>query len=108
MHSSAVDIEGDPSIICTDRQRSAVVLEHMVAPRKDGGLMDEMSVLEPLEHSVLGLYLEGGDEFMDEVARLHPLEHSGVDRLVDRTGGTSVLEPLEHSVPKVPLDEGAS
>ena len=67
--------------------------------------MDEMSVSEPLEHSVLGLSLEGGDESVDEMARLHPLEHSGVDRSADSIGGTSVLGPLEHSVPKVPLDE---
>ena len=59
VHSSAVDIEGEPSIICTDGQRSAVVLDPIVAPRKDGGLMNEMSVLESLEHSVLGLSLEG-------------------------------------------------
>ena len=49
VHSSAVDIEGVPSIIRTDRQRRTVVLDPMVAPRKDGGLMDEMSVPEPLE-----------------------------------------------------------
>ena len=65
--------------------------------------MDEMSVPELLEHSVLGLSLEGGDESVDEVARLHPLEHSGVDRSVDPIGGTSVLGPLEHSVPNLPL-----
>ena len=106
VHSSAVDIEGEPSIMCTDGQRSAVVLDPIVAPRKDGGLMKEMSVLEPLEHSVLGLSLEGGDVCRDEVVGLHPLEHAGVDRSANLMEGTSVLEPLEHSVPKVPLDEG--
>ena len=90
VHSSAVDIEGEPSIIGTDGQRSAVVLDPMVAPRKDGGLRKEMSVLEPLEHSVLGLSLEGGDACGDKVVELHPLEHSGVDcvdRPADLTGG---------------------
>ena len=57
VHSSAVDIEGDPSIIHTSEQRSAVVLDPMVAPSKDWGLMDNMSVLEPLEHSVLEVSL---------------------------------------------------
>ena len=87
VHSSAVDIEGEPSIIGTDGQRSAVVLDPIVAPRKDGGLMKEMSVLEPLEHSVLGLSLEGGDVCRDEVVGLHPLEHSGVDRSADLLEG---------------------
>ena len=44
---------------------------NMVAPKKDGGLGKEMSVLEPLEHSVLGLPLEGGDVCGDEVVGLH-------------------------------------
>ena len=51
-----------------------------------------MSVLEPLEHSVLGVSLEGGDESVDEVARLHPLEDSGVDRITDLISGMSVLD----------------
>ena len=106
MHSAAVDIEGVPSIISTDGQRSAVVLDPIVATRKGGGLMKEISVLEPLEHSVLGLSPEGGDVCRDDVVGPHPLEHSGVDRLADLMEGTSGLEPLEHSVPKVPLDEG--
>ena len=104
VHSSAVDIEGVPSIISTDGQRSDVVLDPIVAPRKGGGLMKEMSVLEPLEHLVLGLSLEGGDVCRDEVG-LHLLEHLGVDWSADLMEGTSGLEPLEHSVPKVPLDE---
>ena len=59
VHSSAVDDEGDPSVVRTSRQRSAVNLEPMVAPRKDGGPMEEISVLEPLEHSLLEVSLEG-------------------------------------------------
>ena len=54
VHSSTVEDEGDPSVVCTSRQRSAVILDPMVPPRKDGGPMEEISVLEPLEHSVLG------------------------------------------------------
>ena len=106
VHSSAVDIEGELLIIRTsDGQRSAVLLDSIVVPRRDGGLMDDMSVLEPLEHSVLGLSLKGGDVCRDKVVRLHPLEHSGVDRSADMMGGASILELLEYSVPKVPLDE---
>ena len=60
VHSSAIDDEGDPSVIRTCRQRSAFVLDPMTAPRKDCGPMDEMSVLEPLEHSVLEVSLKGG------------------------------------------------
>ena len=37
VHSSAVDDEGDPSAVRTSRQRSAVILDPMAAPRKDGG-----------------------------------------------------------------------
>ena len=106
VHSSAVDIEGVPSIISTYGQRSAVGLDPIMASRKGGDLMKKMSVLEPLEHSVLGFSLEGGDVCRDEVVGPHPLEHSGVDRSADLMEGTSGLEPLEHSVPKVPLDEG--
>ena len=61
VHSSAVDDEGDPSVVRTSRQRSAVILDSMAAPGKDGGPMEEISVLEPLEHSVLEVSLEGGD-----------------------------------------------
>ena len=61
VHSSAIDDEGDPSVVCTSRQQSAVILDPMAAPRKDGGPMDEISVLEPLEHSVPEVSLEGDD-----------------------------------------------
>ena len=105
-YSLAFDIEGVPSIISTDGQWSAVVLDPIVATRQGGGLMKERSVLEPLEHSVLGLSQEGGEIYRDEVVGLHPLEHLGVDRSADLMEGTSSLGLLEHSVPKVPLDEG--
>ena len=101
VHSSAVDFEGVPSVISYNGQRSAVVLDPIMAPRNGGGLRKEMSVLEPLEHSVPGHSLDGVDVCKDEVAGLHPLEHSGADPME----GTSGLGPLEHSVQVVPLDE---
>ena len=73
VHSSAVDDEGDPSVVRTSRQRSAVSLDPMAAPRKDGGPIDEISVLEPLEHSVLEVSLEGDYRSIDEVAMPYPL-----------------------------------
>ena len=57
VHSSAVDDEGDPSVVHTSRQQSAVILDPMVAPRKDGGPTEEIYLLEPLEHSVLEVSL---------------------------------------------------
>ena len=51
VHSSAVDDEGDPSVVRSNRQRSTVMAD----------IMEEISVLEPLEHSVLEVSLEGGD-----------------------------------------------
>ena len=44
VHSSAVDDEGDPSVIRTIGQRSVVVLDPRVASRTDSGTMDEMSI----------------------------------------------------------------
>ena len=53
VHSSVVDIEGDPSVVCASRQRNAVGLDPRAAPVNDGRPMEGISVLEPLEHSVL-------------------------------------------------------
>ena len=83
VHSSAVDDEGDPSVVHSDRQRSTVIID----------LMEEISVLEPLEHSVLEVSLEGGDSSIVEVACSEVV---------------SVLEPLEHSVLEVSLEGGDS
>ena len=69
--------------------------------------MDEISVLESLEHSVMEVSLEGGDGYVEEVARLFPLEHSGVGRTADLVSKISIPEPLEHSVLEVPLDVGS-
>ena len=108
VHSLAVDDEGDPSVIRTIGQRSAVVLDPMAASRTDSGPMDEMSVLEPLEHSVLGVSLEGDDSCVNEVAVPNPLEHSGVGIAADVLSEMSVPEPLEHSVLEMPLEVGDS
>ena len=106
VHFLAVDDEGDPSVIRTRGQRSAVVLDSMVASRKNCGPRDEMSVLEPLEHSLLEVSLDGDDSSVDEVAVANPLEHSGVGRDADSLSGMSVREPLEHSVLVVHLEVG--
>ena len=106
VHSSAVDDEGDPSVVRTSRQRSAVVLDPMAASRQDCGPMDHLSVLEPLEHSVLELSLEGGDSSVDDVAVPNPLVHSGVGEAADVLSAMSVPEPLEHSVLEMPLEVG--
>ena len=96
VHSSAIDDEGDLSVVRTDRQRSAVIVD----------LMDEIPVLEPLEHSVLEVSLEGGNSLIVEVAMSDPLEHSGVDKATDVVSGLLLPEPLEHSVLVVPLEVG--
>ena len=106
MHSSAIDDEGDPSVACTSRQQGAVILDSMAATRKDGGHMKEISVLEPLEHSVPEVSLEGGDSLIDQVAMSDPLEHSDLDRAADVVSGLLLPEPLEHSVLVVPLEVG--
>ena len=106
VHSSDIDDEGDPSVVRTSRQRSAVILDPMAAPRKDGGPMEEISVLEPLEHSVLEVSLEGGDSLLVDVAMPDPLEHSGVGRAADVVLELLVAEPLEHSVLVVSLEVG--
>ena len=100
VHSSAVDDEGDPSVVRTSRQRS------MVAPRKDGGPMEEISVLEPLEHVVVEVSLEEGDSSLVDVAMPDPLEHSAVGRAADVVSELLVPEPLDHSVMVVPLEVG--
>ena len=107
VHSSAVDNEGDPSVVCTSRQWSTVILDPIVAPRKDGGPTEEISVLEPLEHSVLEVSLgdssigaprkDGGPT--EEISVLEPLEHSVLEVSL---GDSSIVEvtmsdPLEHS-----------
>ena len=106
VHSSAVDDEGDPFVVRTSRQRSTVVLDLMAAHRTDCGPMDSMSVPEPLEHSVVGVSLEGGDSSVYRVAVPNPIEHSGVSEPADLLSARPVPETLEHSVLEVPLGVG--
>ena len=65
--------------------------------------MEGMSALEPFEHSVLDVDLDGGP--MEGRSGLGPLEHSVLD--IDLDGrpmeGTLILEPLEHSVLDIDL-----
>ena len=96
VHSSAVDDEGDPSVVRANGQRSAVVLDPRAAPGNDGRPMKGISVLEPLEHSVLEVALDGRP--MEGISVLEPLEHSVLEVALDGRPmeGISVLEPLEH------------
>ena len=84
VHSSAVDDEDDPSVVRTNRQRSAVIVD----------LMEEISVLELLEQSVLEVSLEGGDSLIVEVAMSDPLEHSSLDMAADVVSGLLLPEPF--------------
>ena len=129
VHSSAVDDEGDPSVVCANEQQSAVVLDRRAASRNDGRPMEGISVLEPLEHSVLEVALDGrpmegisvlepsehsvlevaldrGDSSLVEVDVSDLLEHSGLDRTADIVPGLVPPEPLEHSVLLIPLRMG--
>ena len=62
--------------------------------------------MEPLEHSVLDVALDGRP--MEGIPVLEPLEHSVLEMALDGgpTAGILVLELLEHSVPDVALDWG--
>ena len=61
MYSSAIDDERAPLVIRTSKQR---------------GLVDGMTVPEPLEHSVVGVPIEMGNSSVDRVAVPNPIEHS--------------------------------
>ena len=63
-------------------------------------------VLEPLEHSVLEIALDG--RLIVDLSVLEPLEHSVLEEASDirLRWVRSVLEPLEHSVLDVDLDGG--
>ena len=108
LHSSAVDDEGDPSVVCANGQRSAVVLDPRAAPGNDGRPMEGLSVLEPLEHSVLEVALDGRP--VKGISVLEPLVYSVLEVALDGRPmeGISVVEPLEHLVLDVALDKGDS
>ena len=81
MHSSAVDVDDDTSVVRASEQRSDRSWHPRTAPGMVDRPMTGISVPEPLEHSVLDVDLDG-----------RPME------------GISVPEPLEHSVLDVDLD----
>ena len=86
MKFSAV-AEVHSSAVCACRQRNAVVLDPRAAPGNDGRPMEGISVLEPLEHSVLEVALDRGDSLMVKVDVSDPLEHAGLDRADDVVPG---------------------
>ena len=104
VHSSAVDDDDDTSVVRASEQRSAVSLDPRTAPGIVNRPMKGISVLEPLEHSVLDAALDGRP--MEGISVLKPLEHSVLEVALDDrpTEGISVPEPLEHSVLEVTLD----
>ena len=98
-----VDMDGGP----LEEMSKLEPLEHSV---RNGRPMVGISVLEPLEHSVPDVALVRGDCSLIKMTVSDPLEHSGlgVTDNVDLDGGPleelSKLEPLEHSVLSVALD----
>ena len=104
VHSSAVDDDDDTSVVCASGQWSAVSLDPRTAPGFVNRPMKGISVLEPLEHSVLDVALDGRP--MEGISVLELLEHSVLDVALDGRPmeGISVLEPLEHSVLDLALD----
>ena len=94
VYSSAVDDEGTPLVIRTSKQRRAVVGTGPVWPGGEcGGLVDGITVPEPIEHSVVGVPNEVGDSSVDSEAV---------------PDGMTVPEPIEHSVVGVPNEVGNS
>ena len=81
-------------------------LEHSVLKeaQSDGPTVG-MSVVEPLEHSVPDVALEWGDHSLFTMAVPDPLEHSGLGVTDGVKPGVVPPEPLEHSVLMAPQDE---
>ena len=98
VHSSAVDDEGAPLVICASEQRGTVVEVDPVWP---GGecrvLVDGMTVPEPLEHSVVGVPIEVGKSSVDRVAVSNLIEHSGVRGTVDPPSASQLMMHSEVS-----------
>ena len=90
VHSSAVGDEGAPLVIRTSEQRDAVVEVDPVWPSGESrGLVDGMTVPEPLEHSVVGVPIEVGNSSVDRVAVSNP----GTGELVGRTICVTIVLP---------------
>ena len=73
---------------------------------RDDGPTAGLSVLEPLEHSVLDVALDWGDHSLIKMAVSEPLEHSGLGDIDDVRPALVPPELLEHSVLVAPQDEG--
>ena len=94
VYSSAVDDEGASLVIRASKQRHAVDGMGPVWPGGEcAGLVDGMTVPEPIEHSVVGVPNEVGNSLVDS------------DAVPD---GMTVPEPIEHSVVGVPNEVGSS
>ena len=96
-----VDLEETlPALLDERSVMSCIVLGVML----DGGLMEGVPVLEPIEHSVLEKSLDGGP--MEGMPVLEPLEHSVLVMTLDGgpMEGAPVLVPIEHSVLEKPLE----
>ena len=86
-------------------------LEHSVpdvAPAWGDYSLIKMTVLNPLDHSGLGVTdnVDLVSGYLEVMSNLEPLEHSVLNTALDGLprAGISVLEPLQHSVLNVDLD----
>ena len=102
-----VDLDGRPLMEMSVLEP----LEHSVpdvAPVWGDCLLIKMTVLDPLEHSGLGLtdHVDLDSRPLEEMSNLEPLEHSVLSVALDGRPmeGIPVLEPLEHSVLEMTLD----
>ena len=104
VHSSAVDVVDDTSVVRASEQRSDGSWDPMRSPGMVDRPMTNLSAPEPLEHSVLDEDLDGRP--MEGLSVPEPLEHSVLDEDLDGKPmeGLSVPEPLEHSILDKDLD----
>ena len=104
VHSSAVDLVDDTLVVRANGQQS----DGSGDPRRPSGMVDRpvtnLSVLEPLEHSVLEEDLNSKPT--EGLSVPEPLEHLVLEANLDDKPmkGLSVPELLEHSVPDGDLD----
>ena len=104
VHSSAVDVVDDTSVVRANEQWS----DGSGDPRRSPGMVDmpvtNLSAPEPLENSVLDEDLDGKP--LEGLSVPEPLEHSVLDEDLDSRPmeGLSVPELLEHSVLDEDLD----
>ena len=98
VYSWAVDDEGAPLVIRASEQQGAVVEVDPVWPGGGcRGLVDGMTVPEPLEHSVVGVPIEVGNSSVDRVALSNLIEHSGVRGTADPPSASQLMMHSEVS-----------